>query len=233
MHFFWAAVSGVTLNLSFFFFGLRLTQAINASFLVASVPIFTILAAHFYLREKITFRLAAGAAIAFAGVALIIGKPNLTNGSQETLGNLLLLAAALSWVAHEIIAKKLLKTYKPSVVAFYTMAIGATTLLPLSFFELLTNPAWIQGVSAKGLLGLLYGIVFASLIAYWAWQNGLSKLPAGKASFFFYLDPVSGVTLSMILLGERVTPFLLIGGVAIAAGVFLAESHRRAHPLHR
>lgn len=233
IHFFWAALTGVTLNLSFFFFGLKLTQAINASFLVASVPIFTILAAHFYLREKITFRLSAGAAVAFAGVAVIIGKPQFANGSAQTLGNILLLFAAISWVSHEIIAKKLLKIYKPSVVAFYTMAIGAATLLPLSLFELFTNPAWIQGVSIKGMLGLLYGIFFASLIAYWAWQKGLSKLEAGKASFFFYLNPVSGVILSMLLLGEKVSPALLFGGAAIAAGVFLAESHRRSHPLHR
>ena len=233
LNFFWAALAGVTLNLSFFFFGLKLTQAINASFLVASVPIFTILAAHFYLKEKVTLRLICAAAIGLGGVVLIIGVPKGSTGFTQTLGNLLLLAAALSWVAHEIVAKKLLKKYDSSVVAFYTMSIGAATLLPLSLFELITNPNWFQYVTAKGLLGILFGIIFASLIAYWAWQKGLSQLSAGEASFFFYLDPVSGVILSMILLGEKITSSLIIGGLAISAGVILAETHRRSHPLHR
>src|SRR3989338_4070405 len=66
------AVTGVSLNLAFFFWGLKLTQAINASFLIASVPIFTILAAHFYLKEKFNSRLILTSLIAFAVVALII-----------------------------------------------------------------------------------------------------------------------------------------------------------------
>src|SRR3989344_4662287 len=63
-----AALTGVTLNLAFFFLGLKLTQAINAAFLIASVPIFTILAAHFYLKEKFNSRLILASLIAFAGV---------------------------------------------------------------------------------------------------------------------------------------------------------------------
>ena len=52
-------------------------------------------------------------------------------------------------------------------------------------------------------------------------------------TFFFYLDPVSGAALSIILLGEKLTPQLLVGGALIAAGVILAEHHRKYHPLHK
>src|SRR3990167_1974249 len=55
--FIWAALTGVSFNLTFFFLGLKLTEAITASFLLSSVPILTILAAHFYLREKLSFSL--------------------------------------------------------------------------------------------------------------------------------------------------------------------------------
>src|SRR5437870_2559194 len=69
--FIFAAITGVFLNLTFFFFGLRLTEAINAAFLVAAVPILTIFAAHSFLREKLTPKLLTASAIAFIGVALI------------------------------------------------------------------------------------------------------------------------------------------------------------------
>ena len=111
------------------------------------------------------------------------------------------------------------------------MAIGAVTFLPLFLFETLKHP-WLTNVNIQGLSGLLYGIFFASLAAYLAWQKGLSLLPAGQAAFFFYLDPVTGAALSILLLGEKLTPQLVIGGILIAAAVFLAEQKRHSHPLH-
>ena len=226
-----AAITGVTLNLSFFFVGLKLTQAILAAFLIASIPVFTMIAAHVYLKEKFTQKLIGATVIAFLGVIIIIGKLEGKLQTLELIGNLLLLASTLSWVANEIVSKKLLKFYDGSVVAFYTMAIGATTFFPLFIWEYLKNPAWISGVTTQGAFGLLYGIFFASLAAYWAWNKGLSLQPAGQAAFFFYLDPISGAILAMILLGEKLTPSLIVGGILIAAGVFLAENNRKNHPL--
>ena len=231
--FVWAALTGVTLNLTFFFIGIKLTEAILAAFLVASVPIFTMVAAHFYLKEKLTLRLILASIIAILGVFIIIGKLGAGLDLRQFLGNLFLLAATLFWVAHEIISKKLLKKYEASTVTFYAMAIGAVSFFPLFLTELVKNPFWFAGVDASGIGGLLYGIFFASLIAYWAWHKGLALLPAGQASFFFYLDPISGSILSIILLGEKITPQLIVGGLFIIIGVLLAEQHRKSHPLHQ
>lgn len=231
--FFWAAITGVTLNLTLFFIGLKLTQAILAAFLIAATPIFTMVGAHIYLKEKFTTRLIVASAVALAGVLVIVGKFEGKLNSLEVLGNLLLLAATVPWVAHEIIAKKLLKVYDGGTVAFYSMTIGAVTFFPLFIWEYLSNPQWMNHVTTQGILGLFYGIFFASLTAYWAWQKGLALLPAGQAAFFFYLDPISGAILAMILLGEKLTPSLVIGGILIATAVFLAEQKRKAHPSYR
>lgn len=231
--FFWAAITGVTLNLSFFFIGLKLTEAILAAFLIASVPIATLIGAHFYLKEKFTKRLVTASIVAMAGVIIIIGRFDRPVTPIQILGNTLLLLATVSWVIHEIIAKKLLKVYDGSIVAFYSMAIGAFTFFPLFIWEYFAKPQWISEVSTRGFLGLLFGIFFASLAAYWAWQKGLALLPAGQAAFFFYLDPISGAILAMVLLGEKLTPSLIAGGILIAIAVFLAEQKRKSHPLAR
>ena len=201
--------------------------------MIAAVPIFTMIGAHIYLREKFTTKLVVASAVAFAGVILIIGKTDGVTSFKQILGNILLLLATLSWVAHEIIAKKLLKIYDGGTVAFYSMAIGAATFLPLAAVELFANPNWYSHLSTKGAGGLMFGIFFASLTAYWAWQKGLKLLPAGQAAFFFYLDPISGSILAMLLLGEKLTPQLIVGGLLIASAVFLAEHHRKVHPLIR
>lgn len=230
--FFLSAITGVTFNLALFFIGLKLTQAIISALLTASVPILTLLAAHIYLREKLTTRLIIASLIALTGVIIIIGKPSGKLTLPQLIGNILLLLSSISWVAHEIVAKKLLKKYSAETVTFYTMSIGATIFLPLFLFEFWQNPTWINQVTISGYTGIIYGIFFASLIAYWSWQKGLSLLPAGQAAFFFYLDPISGAILAMILLGEKLTPSLIIGGILIAAAVFLAEQKRKTHLLH-
>lgn len=232
-NFLWAAVTGVTLNLTLFFIGLKLTEAILAAFLIAATPILTLLGAHIYLKEKFTTRLIVASAVALVGVVIIIGRFEGPFNSMALVGNILLLAATISWVAHEIIAKKLLRVYDGSIVTFYSMAIGALTFLPLFLLEYFANPKWFTFVTAQGFAGLLFGIFFSSLTAYWAWNKGLKLLPAGQAAFFFYLDPISGAILAIILLGEKLTPQLVIGGLLIAAAVFLAEQKRRSHPLIR
>lgn len=230
--FVYAALSGVTFNIAFFFLGLKLATAINAAILVAAVPILTLVAAHFYLREKFSLKLILASILATIGVFVIIGLPS-SSTPAEFLGNILLLLSALAWVVHEIVSKKLFKSYSGGTVAFYTMAIGAITFVPMAIYEQIANPRWIANVTTVGWLGIFYGIVFASLIAYWAWQVGLSKMPAGQASFFFYIDPISGAIFAVILLGEKITPQLIVGGLLITIAVILAEYYRKSHPLLR
>lgn len=227
------ALSGVTLNISLFFIGLKLTHAINAAFLVAIGPIVTIIAAHYYLKEKLEHKLITAGLIALFGATIIIGKPNGAPNLLASIGNILLLLSSLAWVLHELMAKKLLKTYDSSTVTFYTIFIGSLTFLPLFIIEVVKNPAWIDQINKTGFLGLLYGIFFASFIAYWSWQKGLQKLPAGKAAFFFYLDPISGALFSYLILGEKLTLSLIFGGLLIALAVILAEFHERKHPILR
>ena len=231
--FFYSALTGVSLNLGLFFIALKLTQAILASVLVASVPIFTMLAASYYLKEKITPKLIVSSVVAFVGVVIIVGIPTNHFSTLALVGNVLLLLSSLVWVAHEIIAKKLLKVYSPEIVTFYTMAIGAATFIPFALLELANKPGWVFNLSFWGIFGIFYGVFLASLFAYWAWQKGLAKLPAGQASFFFYLDPISGATLSILLLGEKLTLPLIIGSVFITAAIIIAQSHRKAHPLYK
>lgn len=231
--FFNLALTGVTLNLSFFFLALTQTKAINSAFLTPSVPILTIVAAHIYLREKFQPKIIIAGLIAILGVIIIFNKPADPSSSKEFIGNTLLLFSSLAWVIHEIIAKKLLKNYESSTVAFYAMFIGAITFFPLYLMELSKNPHWIANVTSNGFLGLLYGVFFSSLTAYFLWQKGLKNLPAGKASFFFYLDPITGGFASYLILGEKITPNLVFGGILILTAVILAEYRRQNHPIHK
>lgn len=227
-----AGLCGVTFNIAFFFLGLKLAPAINAALLAASIPILTLVAANIYLKEKLSLRLLLAAVTATIGVFVIIGLPTTAN-TVQFFGNILLLISALFWVFYEIISKNLFKKYNSSTVTFYTMTVGTITFAPFAFYELWHDPNWVTRVTMSGWLGVLYGIFFASLVAYWAWQTGLSKMQAGKASFFFYLDPISGAILAVLLLGEAITTQLIVGTILITLGVIFAEFKRKSHPLYK
>lgn len=228
-----ATLLGTNINLFLFFSGLELTQALNASILVSTVPIFTLLAAHIYLKEKLTSKLIMSSVAALLGALIIIGIPIMSSDFKSVLGNILLLGATLSFVAYEIIAKKLLRKYSAAKVTFYMFVVAAIIFLPYSAIELVADPTWPLRVSLSGALGLLYGIVLASAAASYFWQKGLSLLPTGEAALFFYLDPISGIVASMLILGEKVTTTYAVGSILIVIGVYLAEHHRNNHILHK
>lgn len=230
---FLAAIFGTNLNLAFFFLGLKYSLAINASIILATTPIFTLILAQFFLKEKFTIKLLLGSTLAMLGVIFIVGVPIFHLNLKSTIGNLALVASALAWVGHEIFSKKVLTKYPPATVAFYTTSIGAIVFSPLFVLELFKSPTWYYQVNLHGFLGLLYGILFASLIAYVCWQKGLSLTTAGEASFVFYLMPLSGILFSVILLKESFPTFLIFGAILIFLGVVLAEFHRKSRILHK
>lgn len=225
------AILGTNLNLGFFFFGVKYSPAINSSVITATSPVFTLLLAHIYLREKLSSKLLSGALLALLGTIVIIGMPIFGLDIKTTLGSLALLASTLAWVGYDLISKKALKKYKPLTVTFFTMALGALFFIPAATSDLINFPNWYNHLSKEGVLGLFYGIIFASFIAYSFWQKGLSKTTASQASFTFYLLPVSGIIFSIILLHEKFNPILIVGSIIILTGIILAEYHRKKHPL--
>lgn len=216
------SLCGVTLNIVFFFYGLTLSTALNAGILIASIPIFTLIAASLFLKEKLRLNFILAAVLGAIGILIIIFEP-LVNGefSSNLIGNILLLLSALSWVGYEIISKKLFKTYSAATITYYSFLIGGLTFLPFAFTSFSDLPYILA--DPNFLLGVLYGVIFTSTLGYFLWQWGLSNMDASRVGFFFYLDPIVGTVASILLLGETITAFFLFGTFFIFSGLYLAE----------
>lgn len=226
------AFAGITFNISFFFLGLTLTTALNAGIIVSTLPIFTLIFAILFLKEKITKKLVLGSIIGFLGIGIIIGQDITKHGlSLSPIGDFMLLLAMFSFVIYEIFSKKLFKKYNPFVITFYAFLIGALSFLPAFIYELSSSSAWINNLPTNAILGIIYGIFFSSLAAYSLWQWGLSKTDAGKAGFFFYLDPVVSTIAAVIILSEKITTPFVLGSILIFLGLFFAEGRLPYHHL--
>lgn len=230
-----------SVNIAFFYSGLERTTAIDASVLDLSVPIFSVIGAWWFLKEKIYAANLVGIAISLFGALSIIGVPMLLLGNfsgKQLLGNLLVLSSSISFVAGTMILKKMLKIYKPIVITAITFLTATVAFAIPALMDYLQNPNWILGVSILGIFGLIYITVLSSICAYFLLLWGLTKIPVSHANLVQYIEPAIAATLAVPLLGERISFSFIIGTCLIVLGVYWgtlgkAEHHHTKYKHHR
>lgn len=224
------SLCGVTINIIFFFLAIRMTTSITAPVIGSAGPIMLIIFGAIFLGEKITIGKVIGSAVSAVGVLLLIIEPLLDKGiGGSIVGNLFLVIATLGAVGQAIYGRKLAHKYPPLPLTFWAFLIGTVTFVPFAVPELLNLPP----IDGRGILGIIYGAVFSSTIAYSLFAWGLSKIEASEAGLFAYMDPVVAIVIAYPLLGERPTVLFAIGGILVFAGILIAEKRLNYHPVRR
>jgi drug/metabolite transporter (DMT)-like permease len=226
------AVTGITLNIIFFFLGLQLTLSINSPVIVASQPIMIYLLALLFLKEKFYFKKITGMILGSIGIIVIVIEPLLQSAKDgNILGNIFLVLATVAAVIQTIIGKKILNRVNPVSFTFWAFVIGAASFLPLAIYEYGTVPHLYQALDLRGYIGIAYGAVFSSAAAYGLYAWGLSKIKASDVSMFSYIDPVLGTLLGVLLLHEPITRYFVLGSFCIFTGILIAEGRFHYHHL--
>jgi drug/metabolite transporter (DMT)-like permease len=226
----WYALTGVTINIIFFFLALQLTESINAPIIGSAAPIVTIALSMFYLGERPKPQKIIGAVVSMIGILIIIFEPLLKHGLDTSiLGNLLLVLATLSAVVQTLIGRPLTQKYPPLLATFWAFAIGNLTFIPLLVTELPTMPAF----DSRAFIGIAYGALLSSLAAYSLYAWGLSKIEASEVSLFAYIDPVIAIMVAYPLLGEKPDIYFVIGSLFVFVGIFVAERRIHYHPIYK
>jgi len=226
------AISGITLNIAFFFLGLMLTESINGPIIGSAQPIVTLFLSILFLRERFVWRKFIGMLAGTIGICIIVFEPLLLANAGTVLGNVLLVLAMLGAVGSNITGKIIFKKYDPIVITFWAFVISSASFIPLAFFEYLGKPTLYQTISSAGFFSIAYGAILSSLAAYCLFAYGISKIKASDASMFTYIDPVIGTILAWVILSEPVTRFFILGSIFIFTGIFMAEGRLHYHPIH-
>lgn len=215
------ALTGITINIIFFFLALRITTSISAPVIGSAGPIAIIIFGIIFLGEKTTAKKIIGSGLSLSGVIFLIIEPLLQEGlGGSVIGNLMLAVATLGAVGQTIFGRKLAHLYSPLPLTFWAFLIGTVTFIPFALSELGSLPPF----DLRGVVGVIYGAVFSSAIAYFLFAWGLSKIEASEAGLFFYLDPIVALVIAYPLLGEKPTALYILGGLLVFAGIFIAES---------
>jgi len=201
--------------------GLMLLTASESSIIIGTIPVLTVLSDRIFLKTKLGRSQYMGALLSAVGVSVIVLES--LKLSAQPKGYLFMALAALSWVAYAFMTKPLADKYSRMEVSFWHSFFGALGFIPFVFFETLD---WSQ-VSANVIFQILYLGIFCSAIGYFFYITSLGVLGASIASVFINLIPVVSVTASFFILGERLSPLQLAGGVVAVAGVYIANLTRQ------
>lgn len=191
-----------------------------------SVPFSSILAAVFF-QDRIGWRRALGMALAFAGVAVLVGEPR---RPTDLVGALLMMLASLAW-AISLIQTKFLKEVHPlSLVAWMTLM--ATPLLVALSLLLEERPvAAVLAAGWSGWLPIVYMAVFVSIVSHSLWYDLVQRHPINVTAPFALLTPVFGIIFGVLILHEQFTWWMLAGSLITLAGVAIITIRRPAQAM--
>ncbi len=224
---FWISLVGSTVQYGLTFTGLSMIDASLGGIVVQLEVPFGVLLAVIFFRERPGFLRIIGMTISFIGIGLIVGKPSLS-GHLE--GILLTAGGALVWAIGQIMYKRISSQIDGLTgIAWIGLIAAPQMLIGSLIFEsgqvdALMNASWV-GWASVAYLGLIMTVV-----GYGIWFTVLSRNPVSHVMPVLLVLPVFTVFFSVLLLGERPSFEILLGGVTILAGVSLivfSKSHTR------
>lgn len=216
------ALTGVVAFQTLVYLGLRTTTAINAVLINAAGPLFMLLCSWLLERDRPSRRQIAGMLISFLGVLIVVSR-----GELQTLlalefhrGDAWILLAMPMWGLYSVLLKRTPPELRGIAFAFSIAAIGVALLVPLYAIDVWGEP--LRRPSAAEVGAILYIAIAASVLAFIAWNRGVTVVGANAAGFTMPLLPAFGTLLAMLFLGEAFQGFHAVGFIAIVAGVVLA-----------
>jgi len=217
----------VTLFNNLFYLGLQTTTAVQGSLIMAILPVLVLILVAIILRQRITSRQIAGAAITISGAVVIIlrGNPELVRTLAINVGDAWCLAAVFVWAIQIMMLR-----WKPSeieIAPFMTViiAFGVALQAPIYVWEHLAGDVFRP--DGTSLLLVLYVALFAAVIGTTMYNSGVIRVGPANSGYFANLYPACAAVLAIIFLGEPFEWYHGVGGVLVLSGIYLATYSRR------
>ncbi|HEX5456496.1 MAG TPA: DMT family transporter [Candidatus Saccharimonadales bacterium] len=204
--------------------GLQRIPSVNASLISLLGPFLLFILSVEFLKERLSFKTFVGILIAFAGAAIIIGKPwEASDSNQAVTGSLFVVLAVLCEVISTLMFKPLLKRIHPYQLTSLHMLWG---ILPIAVYSLpnlyMLSP---DHAGRNGYLAMFFNIIlitFANCLFY----MGLKYKKAQEVGIFRYLHPLATAIAAWFILSEVPSRKIIIGGALIFLGIYYAQVRR-------
>lgn len=222
-HFALFALFGVVANQLLFLKGLHLTKAVNASLLIATIPLFTMALAAAFRLERITLIKLAGVLVAFAGIGLLLNLREIRLGGYA-LGNAMIVLNAFSYSIFLVISKPLLSRYRPLTVITWIFLLGTLEMLPFAWGPVVAMVR--QPPPAVAFVIPAAIIIFCTFLPYLLNTMALCHASSSLVAIYTYLQPLLGTLLAVIWLGEKLDARFFLAAVCIFTGIAMVSLAR-------
>jgi len=209
---------GSTLQYGLTYNGLNIIDASSAVLLVQLEVPFGIIIAFLLLKEIPTLKNIVGLIIAFIGVFILTGAPNLEG---KYIGVLLTISGAFTWSLGAVMAKPLSKQIGAFALMTWLCVFSGPMLLLMSLVFNGNPMQYILHANFNSWLTVIFLGFFMQPIGYAAWYYVLKKYPVNKVMPVLLILPVTGLVTSIFLLGEAPPKQVFLGGLVIIFGVAL------------
>ena len=201
------------LSIFFYFTSILKTSVSNAIFLLYTAPIFSVIFAKIFFKEKIEKETLIGIAITLLGIFFILNPRTFSFNSKETLGNLMGLASGFFYSAMALTAKPLMKKSLGYCIVFWQYFIISI------IFAFFIKTDSIKAIIENWWQLLTIGILCTG-IAFLLFMEGVRKIKAQKIFIITTLEPLSGTIFALFFLKETLSVMTIIGAVLILYGVY-------------
>ena len=217
------ALIGVAANQELFVQGRARSTATNASVLGSTSPVFTALVAIVLGREQPRPRRLAGIAVAFGGVAALVGADQMSIASGHLLGSVMILINSLCYGTYLVVVRPLAAKYDPLGLIAWLFIFAVPMVTPLGIIEIADAPPLHAG--DIGFFAFL--IAVPTVAAYGLVQIALRQTESSLVAAYIYLQPVLATIGAMFLLDEEPTLRTAVCGAIVLFGVWLAARRAR------
>ena len=217
------SILGVTIFNSFTYISLQTTMVINSTLMASVAPVMMIGFSWLIFRTKTTTLQFTGIVLSLLGAFAIVLKGNLNNlyNLYFTAGDLWMLAAVVSWCLYSVLLKKIDSKTSQLANLEVMIIIGVIFIIPFYIMESF-NSTYLPSTGLDlAIIG--YVAVFASIVAFFSWNKGVSIIGPNRASLFLHLIPVFSAIWAISFLNEKFAFFHVIGVFFILSGIILSN----------
>lgn len=220
-----SGLTGITLYYFFEYKGIQRTSTVDASLILAAIPIMTMGADVLLFRRRLRRVEVLGSLISLAGVGLVV-LSGTDSGTASLAGNLFVVAAGMVWVAYIFLCRDLRSRYDSLRMNMWQSLVGMATMIPLALMEggSLGAIPWDGWLAAFGL-----GAV-CSALCYVLYGHAIRVLTPLQGSIFINIIPLTAMGAGVAFLGETASWPSILGGALILLSILMINRQSRTAP---
>jgi drug/metabolite transporter (DMT)-like permease len=201
------------------------TTAARASLALATLPLHTMVVGAILGVERLTARKVIGVGIAVLGVTAALAAGLAQSPPGAWLGELIMTGAVFCMAFYNVLSRPLMQ--RSSALGFLTVGMGAgAAVLVLAGFVKGSFAALGHFTTGQWIAGIYLGIGGGAL-AFILWVMALARATPTRVANTMTVNPIAATLLAALLVGEPITANLLIGLVAVFAGIWIATSQAK------